>query len=165
MSFLGRIPFGREAADSLRRVVGRREDEAGGPPGQRFLDPKILARISNLQLLARTVVNGFVAGLHRSPHTGVSVDFTEYRPYSPGDDPREIDWNAYARSDRHYLKKYRGETNTEVYLVVDASASMGYRSHNGHPSAVSKFEYACFPGGVPGPLRHQSAGPGRIDPV
>jgi len=147
MSFLGKIPFPGEAG-KLRQIIsgvmGRREDEAGGPAGQRFLDPKVLARISNLQLLAKTVVNGFVAGLHRSPHTGVSVDFTEYRPYSPGDDPLEIDWNVYARSDRHYLKKYRGETNTELYLVVDASASMGYRSHNGHPTGVTKFEYGCF---------------------
>jgi uncharacterized protein (DUF58 family) len=144
MSFLGRIPFGKEAADTLRRVVAGDAGRYAGTDVQRFLDPKVLSRISSLQLIAKTVVTGFVMGLHRSPQTGVSIDFTEYRPYSPGDDPRGIDWNVYARSDRHYLKKYRGETNTEVYLVVDSSASMGYRSHNGHPAGLSKFEYACY---------------------
>lgn len=150
MSFLGNIPFGREArgaAETLRRALtagtleARERAEFGG---QRFLDPKVLSRIANLQLIAKVVVTGFVMGLHRSPQTGVSIDFTEYRPYSPGDDPRGIDWNVFARSDRHYLKKYRGETNTEVYLIVDASASMGFRSHNGHPSGLSKFEYGSF---------------------
>jgi len=150
MSFLGNIPFGKEAkeaAESLRRALapgGGETRNAGAFGGQQFLDPKVLSRIANLQLIAKAVVTGFVMGLHRSPQTGVSIDFTEYRPYSPGDDPRGIDWNVYARSDRHYLKKYRGETNTEVYLIVDASASMGYRSHNGHPSGLSKFEYACY---------------------
>ena len=146
MSFLGRIPFGKEAAEALRRAAtgGGETGRFAGSDVQRFLDPKVLSRISNLQLIAKTVVTGFVMGLHRSPQTGVSIDFTEYRPYSPGDDPRGVDWNVYARSDRHYLKKYRGETNTEVYLVVDASASMGYRSHNGHPTGLSKFEYASY---------------------
>ena len=146
MSLFGNIPFGKEAAESLRRVMGARSEGTieAGIEGQRFLDPKVLSRIANLQLIAKTVVNGFLLGLHRSPQTGVSVEFTEYRPYSQGDDPRGIDWNVYARTDRHYLKKYRGETNTELYLIVDASASMGYRSQNGHPAAVSKFEYGCF---------------------
>jgi uncharacterized protein (DUF58 family) len=151
MSFLGNIPFGKEAkeaADSLRKALrsagGEAAAAAGGFEGQRFLDPKVLSRIANLQLIAKTVVTGFVMGLHRSPQTGVSIDFTEYRPYSPGDDPRGIDWNAFARSDRHYLKKYRGETNTEVYLVLDASASMGYRSQNGHPASLTKFEYGAY---------------------
>ncbi|HWP85554.1 MAG TPA: DUF58 domain-containing protein [Terriglobia bacterium] len=143
MSFLGRIPFGKEAAESLRRVVGGGETGRTGGDVYRYLDPKVLSRIANLQLIAKTVVTGFVLGLHRSPQTGVSIEFTEYRPYSPGDDPRGIDWNVYARSDRHYLKKYRGETNTEVYLLVDASASMGYRSQNGHPT-LTKFEYASY---------------------
>lgn len=112
---------------------------------QRFLDPKVLARLSkNLQLLAKTVVEGFLIGLHRSPFFGVSIDFAEYRPYAPGDDPRSIDWNVYARSDRHYLKKYHGETNAEVHIVLDASASMGYRSSTGPKDVVSKFEYGCF---------------------
>jgi uncharacterized protein (DUF58 family) len=111
---------------------------------QRFLDPRILARLTNLSLVAKTVVEGFLLGLHRSPFYGVSIDFAEYRPYAPGDDLRSIDWNVYARSDRYYLKKYHGETNAEVYIVLDASASMGYRSPLGPPDALTKFEYACF---------------------
>ena len=112
---------------------------------QRFLDPKILLRLANLQLVAKTVVEGFLIGLHRSPFYGVSIDFAEYRPYAPGDDPRAIDWNVYARTDRHYLKKYHGETNAEVHVILDASASMGYRSagNSGDP-ALTKFEYGCF---------------------
>ena len=147
MSFLGKIPFGREAAETVRRTIATArggQSEAAGMESQRFLDPKVLSRIANLQLLAKTVVNGFLLGLHRSPQTGVSIEFAEYRPYTPGDDPRGIDWNVYARSDRHYLKKYRGETNTEICLVLDASASMGYRSHNGHPTGLTKFEYGCY---------------------
>jgi uncharacterized protein (DUF58 family) len=111
---------------------------------QRFLDPRILARLTNLSLIAKTVVEGFLIGLHRSPFYGVSIDFAEYRPYSPGDDLRSIDWNVYARSDRYYLKKYHGETNAEVHIVLDASASMGYRSPLGPPDALTKFEYGCF---------------------
>jgi uncharacterized protein (DUF58 family) len=111
-------------------------------PTQRFLDPAILARMSNLQLVAKTVVEGFLIGLHRSPYYGVSIDFAEYRPYAPGDDPRSIDWNVYARSDRYYLKKYHGETNAEVNIILDASASMGYKSSRG--TALSKFEYGCY---------------------
>jgi uncharacterized protein (DUF58 family) len=146
MSFLSKIPFGEEGAklrQMLTGLTGSREEGSRGAP-DRFLDPRILARISNLQLIAKTVVEGFVAGLHRSPHTGVSIEFAEYRPYSPGDDPRGIDWNVFARTDRHYLKKYRGETNLELHIVLDASASMGFRSHNGRPGSLSKFEYGCF---------------------
>jgi uncharacterized protein (DUF58 family) len=110
---------------------------------QRFLDPKVLARLSNLQLVAKTVVEGFLIGLHRSPYYGVSIDFAEYRPYSPGDDPRSIDWNVFARTDRYYLKKYHGDTNAEVHLILDASASMGYKSGT-RKTELSKFEYGCF---------------------
>ena len=119
---------------------------------QRFLDPRILARLSNLQLVAKTVVEGFLIGLHRSPYFGVSIDFAEYRPYSPGDDPRSIDWNVFARSDRYYLKKYHGETNAEVHIILDASASMGYKTGNTEQgpgnrkenNSLTKFEYGCF---------------------
>jgi uncharacterized protein (DUF58 family) len=111
---------------------------------QRFLDPRVLSRLSNLQLVAKTVVEGFLIGLHRSPYYGVSIDFAEYRPYSPGDDPRSIDWNVFARTDRYYLKKYHGETNAEVHIILDASASMGYKSGNRNATALSKFEYGCF---------------------
>src|SRR5688572_30654225 len=101
----------------------------------RFLDPAILSKIGNLELVARTVVEGFISGLHRSPYLGFSVDFAEYRQYMPGDDIRRIDWKVYARSDRYYVKEYEGETNTNIYLLLDISASMGYRS-----GKISKIE-------------------------
>ncbi len=112
---------------------------AGTQPRTRFLDPGVLARIANLQLAARTVVEGFIAGLHRSPHHGVSPDFAEYRPYTPGDDLRTVDWNVYARTDRLYIKKFLGETNTRVYIGLDVSRSMGYRS-----AGISKLEYGSL---------------------
>lgn len=106
---------------------------------ERFLDPAILAAISNLELVASTVVDGFVAGLHRSADFGFSLEFAEYRAYSPGDDLRHVDWNVYARSERAYLKRYRGETNSLLTLLLDASNSMNYASR-----AVSKLDYARF---------------------
>src|SRR5574338_859318 len=96
---------------------------ANALPGLQFLDPAVLARIGTLELVARTVVEGFLGGLHRSPHLGTSIDFAEYRQYMPGDDIRRIDWKVYARSDRYYMKEYEGETNTNVYLLLDISAS------------------------------------------
>jgi uncharacterized protein (DUF58 family) len=106
---------------------------------QRFLDPSVLAEISSLDLIARTVVDGFVAGLHRSPDFGFSQEFAEYRAYSPGDDLRHVDWNVFARTERAYLKKYRGETNSLLTVVLDASNSMTYTSHK-----VTKIDYARF---------------------
>jgi len=106
---------------------------------QRFLDPAILAGISGLDLVAKTVVDGFVAGLHRSPEFGFSQEFAEYRAYSVGDDLRYVDWNVFARTERCYLKRYRGETNTQLMLLIDASASMGYTSHS-----ITKIDYARF---------------------
>ncbi len=106
---------------------------------QRFLDPAVLAGISGLDLIAKTVVQGFIAGLHRSPDFGFSQEFAEYRAYTPGDDLRHVDWNVYARTERAYLKRYRGETNTRLTLLLDASSSMGYSSHS-----VSKIDYARY---------------------
>ena len=106
---------------------------------QRFLDPAVLARISNLDLIAKTVVDGFVAGLHRSPDFGFSQEFAEYRAYSPGDDLRHVDWNVFARTERAYLKRYRGETNSLLTVLLDASSSMNYSSHS-----VTKIDYARF---------------------
>ncbi len=106
---------------------------------QRFLDPSVLAGISSLDLIARTVVDGFVAGLHRSPDLGFSQEFAEYRAYSPGDDLRHVDWNVFARTERAYLKKYRGETNSLLTVVLDASNSMDFTSHK-----VTKLDYARF---------------------
>jgi uncharacterized protein (DUF58 family) len=106
---------------------------------QRFLDPDVLTAISGLELIAKTVVDGFVAGLHRSPDFGFSQEFAEYRAYSPGDDLRHVDWNVFARTERAYLKRYRGETNTLLTVLLDASQSMEYASH-----AVSKMNYARY---------------------
>src|SRR5512146_1060772 len=106
---------------------------------QQFLDPAVLAGISGLDLVAKTVVQGFVAGLHRSPEHGFSQEFAEYRAYTPGDDLRYVDWNVFARTERCYLKRYRGETNTQLTVLLDASASMGFGSHR-----VNKLDYARY---------------------
>jgi uncharacterized protein (DUF58 family) len=106
---------------------------------QRFLNPSILAGISGLDLVAKTVVDGFVAGLHRSRDFGFSQEFTEYRAYTPGDDLRHVDWNVYARTGRMYLKRYRGETNSVLTVLLDASNSMQFGSHG-----VNKMDYARY---------------------
>jgi uncharacterized protein (DUF58 family) len=106
---------------------------------QRFLDPATLASISSLDLVAKTVVDGFVAGLHRSPDFGFSQEFAEYRAYSEGDDLRHVDWNVFARTDKCFLKRYRGETNSQLLILLDTSASMSYSSQS-----VSKLDYAQF---------------------
>jgi uncharacterized protein (DUF58 family) len=108
-------------------------------PGElRFLDPAVIARLGTLDLKARTIVEGFLSGLHRSPFKGFSVEFAEYRQYLPGDDLSSIDWKVYARSDRYYVKKFEEETNVDCYLLLDVSRSMGYR----HRDGISKLEYA-----------------------
>ena len=109
------------------------------PSRTSFLDPRILARIDNLQLLARTVVEGFMQGIHRSPFLGVSMDFAEHRQYMPGDDIRRIDWRLYARTDRFYIKQFEAETNADVGFLLDTSASMGYGSGD-----VTKLDYARY---------------------
>ena len=93
-----------------------------------YIDPAALMRIKNLELRAKLVVDGFLSGLHRSPYHGFSVEFTEYRQYSPGDDLRFLDWRLFARSDRFYLKRFEDETNLRCYLLVDLSRSMGFGS-------------------------------------
>jgi len=108
-------------------------------PELRYLDPAIIARIGSMELKARTVVEGFLAGLHRSPYKGFSIEFAEYRQYMPGDDLSTIDWKIYARSDRYYVKKYEQETNLKCHLLLDVSASMGYGS-----GGVSKLEYGSY---------------------
>lgn len=102
-----------------------------------FIDPPTLMRIKSLQLRARIVVQGFLSGLHRSPHHGFSVEFSEYRQYTPGDDPRFLDWRLYARSDRYYIKRFEDETNLRCHLLVDMSRSMGYGS-----TGYTKIDYA-----------------------
>jgi uncharacterized protein (DUF58 family) len=110
-----------------------------------LLSPEILASLANLDLVARTAVNGFLTGLHRSPRSGFSQEFREYRAYVEGDDPRFVDWNVYARTDRTYVRRFEGETNTRLMILLDASASMGYGAHaDSSPGAVSKLQYAKF---------------------
>ncbi len=113
--------------------------QSSTPQSTRFIDPATLSRISSLELVARTVVEGFISGLHRSPHLGFSVNFAEYRHYRPGDDIRKIDWKVFGRTDRFYVKEYEGDTNTGIHLVVDCSRSMAYGSRG-----VTKLEYGQF---------------------
>jgi uncharacterized protein (DUF58 family) len=102
-----------------------------------LIDPDTLMRIKSLQMRARVAVQGFIKGIHRSPYHGFSVEFSEYREYSPGDDPRFLDWRLYARSDRYYVKRFEDETNLRCHIVLDTSRSMGYRS-----GAYTKGDYA-----------------------
>ena len=105
----------------------------------RFMDPQILGRIDNLELLARTVVEGFISGLHRSPYVGRSVDFAEHRAYMPGDDIRRIDWRLFARADRFYVKEFEADTNTSFTLILDLSRSMTFGSRG-----ITKLDYARY---------------------
>src|SRR5436305_7083461 len=102
-------------------------------------DPTSLAKYGHLALIARTLVEGFLTGVHKSPYKGFSVEFAEHRQYYPGDEIRHIDWRAYGKTDRYYIKEYEEETNLRAHLLVDASGSMGYRG-----SGPSKFEYAQY---------------------
>ena len=114
-------------------------DDRGGMAGARFVDPKILARVGNLELLAKNVVDGFINGLHRAPFFGASVDFAEHRGYVAGDDIRRVDWKLYARTDRYYIKQYEADTNTNFSILFDVSKSMSFASRG-----VSKLEYGSF---------------------
>ena len=113
------------------------------PQQTSFLDPSVLARIGNLELLARAVVEGFINGLHKSPHLGASTDFAQHRGYMPGDDIRRIDWRLWARSDRYYLKEFEAETNTNFSVILDVSPSMRYGA-SPEDNRVSKLTYACY---------------------
>ncbi len=104
-----------------------------------LLDPKALAKLSTVKLRARAVVEGVLSGLHKSPHQGQSVEFAEHKEYAPGDEIRHIDWKAYGKFDKYYVKRFEHETNLRAYLAVDASASMNYRSGD-----LSKLDVACM---------------------
>jgi uncharacterized protein (DUF58 family) len=109
------------------------------PARKTLLDPVALAKLGNLRLRVRTIAEGILTGLHRSPHHGQSVEFAEHKEYAPGDEIKHIDWKAYGKFDKYYVKRFEQETNLRAYLVVDASGSMGYR---GHPDRMSKLETA-----------------------
>ena len=106
---------------------------------RQFLDPAIVARLSGLDVRARLVVEGFIAGMHRSPFHGFSVEFAEHRPYMPGDPLKNLDWKVWARSDRYLVKQFTEETNLRCNLLVDLSGSMGFKSKR---ASMSKLEYA-----------------------
>ncbi|REK09492.1 MAG: DUF58 domain-containing protein [Planctomycetota bacterium] len=106
---------------------------------QKYLDPQTLAKLQGLELRARSIVEGYVSGVHRSPYHGFSIEFAEHREYSPGDDLRYVDWKVFGKSDKFYLKQYEEETNLVTYLLLDTSESMRYQSD---PAGLSKLEYA-----------------------
>jgi uncharacterized protein (DUF58 family) len=108
--------------------------------GYRFLEPQALARVKNLAVVARGVVEGFISGLHSSPYKGFSAEFAEHREYTPGDEPRHLDYRMLARTDRLYVKQYEEETNMRVQILLDASGSMGYS----HDKRLTKLQYGCY---------------------
>ena len=105
----------------------------------KYLNPEVISRLSGMDLRARLVVEGFITGLHRSPYHGFSVEFAEHRQYMPGDEIRHVDWKVYGKTDRFYVKQFEEETNLKAYLLLDCSASMGYRS-----GSITKFDYAAY---------------------
>ncbi len=106
---------------------------------RKFLHPDVVSRLANMNLRARLVVEGFIIGLHRSPYHGFSVEFSEHRQYMPGDEPKRIDWKVYGKTNRFYIKQFEEETNLKSYILLDASASMGYKS-----GRISKLTYASY---------------------
>src|SRR5438874_755004 len=111
-----------------------------GAPAHTYLDPEALGRLKNLTLAARLVVEGSFSGMHKSPHRGFSVEFAEHREYAPGVDPRHVDWRVFGRRDKLYVKQYEEETSLSCYLLLDKSASMGYKSG----AALTKLQYASY---------------------
>src|SRR5580658_3581441 len=109
---------------------------------RRYLDPRTLARIASLDLRARLVVEGLMAGMHRSPYQGISVEFAQHRQYVPGDDIRHVDWKVFGKTDKIYLKQYLEETNLHLICIVDASESMGYSSFDDGEAVWSKYDHA-----------------------
>src|SRR5208337_4194213 len=112
------------------------------PDYRRYLEPRTLARIGSLDLRARLIVEGLMAGMHRSPYHGISVEFAQHRQYVPGDDIRHVDWKVFAKTDKVYLKQYLEETNLHLICIVDASESMGYCSIGDGQAAWSKYDHA-----------------------
>ena len=107
---------------------------------RKYLQPDVVAKLANMELVARLVVEGFITGLHKSPYHGFSVEFAEHRQYMPGDEIKHIDWKIYGKTDRYYIKQFEEETNLKAYMILDASNSMGYSSSN----RISKLEYASY---------------------
>jgi len=106
---------------------------------RRFLKPDVVSKLSGMEIKARLVVEGFIAGLHKSPYHGFSVEFAEHRQYMPGDPLKNVDWKVYAKTDRFFIKEFEEETNLKAYILLDTSGSMGYSSNS-----VNKLEYSCY---------------------
>ena len=115
--------------------------EGRGQNSERFLDPQVVSRLSNMALRARLIVEGFIAGIHRSPYHGFSAEFSEYRRYIPGESTRQIDWKLFARTDRYYIRIFEDETNLRCSVIIDRSGSMGFGSGD-----ITKLEYAALLG-------------------
>ena len=147
LSILGAREPGAQGKSGGESAIPPPPSYSGAP---RFLDPAILGQISSLELLARAVVEGVISGLHRSPYTGFSTEFAEYRQYLPGDDLRYLDWKLLGRTDRYYIRKYRADTNAQLHILIDASRSMSYGS-----GAVTKLAYAKFLGATLAYLAHR----------
>src|SRR2546426_281468 len=126
-----------------------------------LLDPAEVARLGGIEIVAQGVVEGFLAGIHRSPFRGFSVEFTEHRAYQPGDEPRYLDWKMLARSDRLFVKQFEEETNLRAMILVDASRSMAWR---GGPSRLTQRPHAGRPAGAPAPIPPRPPGPPRLPP-
>ncbi len=118
-------------------ATNRRAPAAKQPPSEAVFDPQLLSKLGHLELIASTVVNGFLSGKHRSTHKGGCTDFAEFRPYARGDDIRLLDWRHYARTDKYYVKRFDDETNLQALLILDTSGSMAFGR-----STVSKWRYA-----------------------
>jgi uncharacterized protein (DUF58 family) len=130
------------SASTPRSSSGAQPDRGlsrGGAEARRYLDPAVVARLAHLDVRARLVVEGFIAGMHRSPFHGFSVEFAEHRPYMPGDPLKNLDWKVWARSDRYLVKQFTEETNLRCHLLLDLSGSMGFKSER---ASLSKLEYA-----------------------
>src|ERR1017187_9318765 len=108
-----------------------------------YFEPDKVGKLGNLSILVRRAVEGFISGLHRSPHKGFSVEFSEHGEYVAGDDLRHLDWVAWGRTDRYYIKQYEQETNLRAYILLDSSASMNYRGA-GSGAISTKFQYGCY---------------------
>ncbi|MFN9974146.1 MAG: DUF58 domain-containing protein, partial [Phycisphaerae bacterium] len=119
---------------------------------EQYLKPEVIQTIARLDLRAKFIVEGFLTGLHASPFQGFSVEFSEHRRYNPGDDPKDIDWLVYARTDRIYVKRYQAETNITGYILMDLSRSMGYTFRQ----KLTKFDYAiCLAAAISYLMIHQ----------
>lgn len=108
---------------------------------RKYLDVEVISQLGGLEIIAREIVEGFIAGLHRSPHYGFNVEFSEHRQYHPGDEIRYIDWRIYGKSDKYFIKQFEADTNLKAYILLDVSKSMGFK-HNS--KSLSKFEYSVY---------------------